>query len=85
MNDRSARLVKCPFFRMPKEGRKNTIRCEGVDEIEVTELIFSHTDKKKRWLKKYCNTFSFLRCPYAKLLDDTWKEKLNGEQEKTEI
>ena len=82
MNDRSTRSVKCPFFRMPKEGRKNSIRCEGIDDAQVMELIFSHTQKKKDWLKKYCNTYSYLKCPYAKLLDEAWKEKLDGTKEK---
>ena len=82
MNDRSARAVKCPFFRMPKEGRKNSIRCEGVDDEQVMELVFSHTEKKKDWQRTYCNTYTFLRCPYAKLLDDTWKEKLDGTKKK---
>lgn len=78
MNDRCTRSVKCPFFRMPKEGRQNSIRCEGVEDSQVMELIFSHTQKKKDWLSKYCNTFTYLKCPYAKLLDDAWKEKLDG-------
>lgn len=80
-NNYETSSVKCPFYRMPK-GSKNIIRCEGTTDSQTTELVFSHTAKKKEWQDKYCNSFSFLACPYAKMIDDVWKEKLSEAQEK---
>ena len=69
------KYIVCPFFRYRKSGKDNTIRCEGTTEGQTAELVFSRLSKKKEWQKEYCCSFSYLRCPYAKMLDDMWEAK----------
>lgn len=69
------KYIICPFYKKDKESKKNSIRCEGAVDKQTTELVFSCLSKKIDWQKSYCCSFSYLRCPYAKMLDDMWEAK----------
>jgi hypothetical protein len=42
---------KCPFYKCET---RNTVKCEGVEEVSIIHT-FSDADKKRSFKKKYCN------------------------------
>lgn len=60
---RSARAV-CPFF---KRSVDEQIQCESAMRC-VTLHRFRSVQRAEDHLRRYCNTYDWQRCPYARLL-----------------
>lgn len=62
--------IFCPFYKCLD---KQQIKCEGF--FEKSSVAISAQDLKdiKNWLKKYCTTNEYKKCPIAKMLDDKYK------------
>lgn len=63
----------CPYFQSED---MLSIRCEGiVKENNSTNVMrFKNSGLKKAWLKRYCETYQFGKCPYAKVLENNYQE-----------
>ena len=63
----------CPYF---VSEDPLSIRCEGiVKENNATNVMrFKNSGIKKAWLKKYCETHQYSKCPYAIILENKYQE-----------
>lgn len=63
----------CPYF---VSEDLLSIRCESiVKENNATNVMrFKNTGMKKAWLSRYCETYQYGKCPYAKILEERYQE-----------
>lgn len=55
----------CPFY-IKETALK--ISCESAISDVFFQLYFANSVKKKEYQKKFCNTFNYADCPYARTL-----------------
>lgn len=68
MADREWVDIICPFY-MRKEGL--AIRCgKIVPGTTSTSSRFCTSKELGAWLCKYCKSFDYTKCPFAKLADE---------------
>lgn len=60
----NAKDVICPFYR---NNEKKTIQCEGLISLDGIQK-FGAEKALKIHMTKYCNSFNYRFCPYAKAL-----------------
>lgn len=65
----------CPYF---VSEDILSIRCESiVQENNATNVMrFKNAGQKKAWLKRYCETYHYCDCPYAKILEERYQEEM---------
>lgn len=61
----------CPFYSHESD---KSITCEGFSDTHKIALKFTSKQAKLNWLKDYCMTFDFRRCPLAECLYSTFEE-----------
>jgi hypothetical protein len=63
----------CPYFETEDPLH---IKCEGIVKLNKvnTEFVmrFPSKDKKKDWLKEYCETYQYGKCPYAAIIENAY-------------
>lgn len=71
MNNKYKKLysdaVICPFYK--KTRSLQSIICEGYYDSQTFAATFSNPAELKFWLKNYCCTYGYMRCPHAVSLD----------------
>lgn len=71
--------VICPFYTSHANKR---IRCEGAIFNTKLTVIFPSEDERRRHYARYCETFLYEKCPYAKNREDLNDEDIIKEIEK---
>ena len=63
----------CPYF---VSEDMLSIRCEGiVQENNATNVMrFKNSGMKKTWLKRYCESYQYGKCPYASILESAYDD-----------
>lgn len=56
--------IICPFYR--KTRSTQSIVCEGYYDKQTFAVMFQNSGEIKFWLKNYCCTYGYMRCPHAK-------------------
>ncbi len=56
----------CPFYQ--REAGLS-VTCEGAEGCSNLMIRFASKEEKRRWQIRFCETFSYLRCPFACTLD----------------
>lgn len=68
----------CPYFTTEDD---TVIKCEGIvalDGIDTrTFMRFRSKKNKEQWRGMYCETYQYLKCPYADILDKQFNEAGN--------
>jgi len=63
--------VVCPFYL--REAPKS-VACEGLSDGTVTLTRFTSREAKERYKLRYCDTFTYSRCPLAAALAAKYEE-----------
>lgn len=72
-NKTSHARAKCPYFR---GDSKMSIACEPhMRSTRINRSEFYNEYGRRRHEERYCFGFGYSECPYAKLLDDKYKEE----------
>ncbi len=76
---RSVRAI-CPFYQRIRrlETHRAEIICEGAVPGMENVVTFRGTAQMEDWMAQYCETFTYERCPYAKLISEVY---LRGDDE----
>ena len=68
-------IAICPYFQSEDAIH---IKCDGIVQTHKasTEFVmrFSSKEQKKDWQRIYCETYEYLKCPYAAMIDKQWDE-----------
>lgn len=60
-------IVLCPFYM--EDRRKGVgIKCQGLYDGTENTITFKNQEQKIKHKKKYCETFEYNECRYAKVL-----------------
>lgn len=66
--------AKCPYF---KGDSRMSVACEPYIKLatRANRTEFTSEDSRRGHEEKYCFTFGYNRCPYAKLLTERYLEE----------
>ena len=70
-----SRYTLCPFYI---DENKKSISCEDVCRQ------YSSMDEKNEWMKMYCDSMDWMRCPYAVDLNEAYYRKEKGDEQALE-
>lgn len=74
-NKASHARAKCPFF---KGDSKMSVACEPhINLTRVNRSEFYSEEGRSLHEERYCFSYKYLECPYAKLLNEKWEDKQN--------
>ena len=60
----AARII-CPYFKRLTDNRR-VIVCEGLTPGVCTATMFRRREEQERYSEKYCERYSYGRCPVAR-------------------
>ncbi len=63
-------VIICPFFVRERDKK---IACESVVPGCTMLLEFCAVEEKKAYRKRYCQSFSYTKCPIAQMLESSYK------------
>lgn len=64
-NDTLRGRVICPYYKH-HTGQKRAIVCEGLSSGMQTAMLFNARADMEKYSSRYCETFSYSRCPLAR-------------------
>ena len=61
-------IAICPYYRRES---KNSITCEGICQCDTvySSVKFDFETDKRCWVERYCATFKYKNCPYARMIE----------------
>jgi len=65
----------CPYFSTEDT---TAIKCDGIVELKDIDarnvMRFCNKRSKEAWIGKYCESYQYLECPYAAILEGQYNE-----------
>ncbi len=66
-HDNSGASVRCPYY---KSHTRTSLICEWIGGSLLTQH-FPSSQRRIRYIRKYCSTWDFGRCPFAAVMNCT--------------
>lgn len=68
-------MVICPFYEC-KSQHNSLITCEGLSVEVMTVVRFGTKEERDTWMKKYCDTYDYICCPYARVIQEKYEKEI---------
>ena len=70
--------AKCPYWRYATGAERREIVCQGIRSGQTIRTHFRGEGDRVIWLRTYCCSFNFGRCPLCRAIENDWKERTGG-------
>lgn len=67
------KLAICPYY---ERESAMSVTCEGMTRQVHSAVKFDSGEEKREWFARYCGTYKYGDCPYARMIaDGKYREK----------
>lgn len=70
--------AKCPYWKFESGPKRREVICQGVQPGQSIRTHFALEEQRLEWMRGYCCSFNFGKCPLCRAIETDWTEKTGG-------